>query len=54
MKENLNESIQAFQDRAKDLLFYNECEGMDKEALLTDAMRFIEDVQDLFHHIVIV
>lgn len=54
MKERLNDSIQEFQDRAKDLLFYNECEDMDKEALLADAMQFVEDVEDFLHHIAIV
>lgn len=50
----MEEQIKAFKDRAKDLLFYNECEDMDKKALLADAMVFIEDVQDFFHHIAIV
>ena len=50
----MEEQIKILKDRAKDLLFYNECEGMDKEALLADAMQFIEDVEDFFHHIAIV
>ena len=54
MPEYLRESIQGFKDRAKDLLFYNECEDMDKAALLADAMQFVEDVEDFFHHIAIV
>lgn len=54
MPEYLRESIQGFKDRAKDLLFYNQCEDMDKAVLLADAMQFVEDVEDFFHHIAIV
>ena len=48
------ESSEDFQTRAKDLLFYNQCEDMDKAALLADAMQFVEDVEDFFHHIAVV
>jgi hypothetical protein len=50
----MEEQIKILKDRAKDLLFYNECENMDKEALLADAMQFVEDAEDFLHHIAIV
>lgn len=53
------ESSEDFQTRAKDLLFSYECEGSSRdlgetEQLLEDAMNFVADVQDFFHHIAIV
>ena len=54
MDKYLIDTIQEFKDRAKDLLFYNQCEDTDKAELLKDAMTFVEDVEDFFHHIAIV
>ena len=51
------ESSEDFQTRAKDLLFSYQCEDIgrdDSEQLLEDAMNFVADVQDFFHHIAIV
>ena len=48
------ESSEDFQTRVKDLLFNYECEDKDTKLLLEKAMHFVEDVQDFFHHIVIV
>ena len=50
----MEEQIKILKERAKDLLFYNECEDIDKKVLLEDAMLFIEDVEDFLHHIAIV
>ena len=54
MSEYLQEQLEGFKSRAKDLLFYNQCADMDKKVLLADAMSFIEDVEDFFHHIAVV
>lgn len=54
MNDYLIDIIRTLKARAKDLLFYNECEDMDKQALLEDAMMFVEDVQDFLHHIAVV
>lgn len=55
------ESSKDFQARAKDLLFNYQCEGANRnrdlestEQLLEEAMNFVADVQDFFHHIAIV
>ena len=48
------ESSEDFQARAKDLIFSYQCEDEDTERLLEEAMNFVADVQDFFHHIAIV
>ena len=50
----LEEASEHFQARAKDLLFSYQCEDEDTEQLLEEAMNFVADVQDFFHHIAIV
>lgn len=54
LAEYFRESSEDFQTRAKDLLFNYECENEGTKPLLEEAMRFVEDVQDFFHHIAIV
>lgn len=54
LAEYFRESSEDFQARAKDLLFSYECEDEDTKPLLDEAMRFVEDVRDFFHHIAIV
>lgn len=50
----LKESSEDFKARAKDLMFSYQCEDEDTEQLLEEAMNFVADVEDFFHHIAVV
>jgi hypothetical protein len=50
----LRERIAGLQARAKDIMFSYQCEDEDTDKLLEEVMAYIEDVDDLLHHIAIV
>ena len=54
LAEYFRSSSESFKERAKDLQFRFECEDEDTEQLLEEAMNFVSDVEDFFHHIAIV
>lgn len=50
----LRERIAELQARAKDIKFSYICEDEDTDKLLEEVMTYVEDVDDLLHHIAIV
>lgn len=52
----LHETAEDLKTRAKDILFVYESQNEDEntEQLLEDMANYIEDVQDLLHHLAIV